>query len=43
MSQLLTLFFHLFRADVPTNTYVAEDGVTDYVAANGLTYYVKES
>jgi hypothetical protein len=28
---------------VPSNTYVAEDGVTPYVAEDGVTYYVTES
>ena len=26
----------------PTNSYVAEDGVTNYVAEDGTTFYVQE-
>jgi hypothetical protein len=27
---------------LPTNGYVAEDGVTNYVAEDGATFYVQE-
>lgn len=28
---------------IPSNVYVAEDGVTTYVAEDGITFYVAES
>jgi len=43
MSSLLMLLFRRLLAAIPTNAYVAEDGVTPYVAENGVTYYTKES
>ena len=28
---------------IPSNAYVAEDGITPYVAEDGTTFYIKES
>lgn len=43
-NKLLSWFaYWLFTPSVPSNAYVAEDGVTPYVAEDGTTYYVQET